>query len=250
MDTTPRRDTSPRPASRRRWPIAVAALAVAAAALLYANHRHNRRHTWQPVRIPLRFEAGATQSADFAAELDEVHQLEVAFDRRIDRAHISRYITTMEAPSALDVRWSVSDAEGRMIAKGDCRDYLYVIDGYDDVVRRTAKIILNYPLRQNLWGQGGGMARGVGQFEARAGLRYTINVTMGTSAVALDVARPRFNVRVNERRVREHFSRTAPLSTVGWGAGAAAALLVIWHVVRERRRQRGVRAAGEEAAPA
>ncbi len=215
--------------SPRRWALLAAiALAITGGVLLFVNWRHTHRWRWWPVQIPVQIDAGFTGTASFVAQVDEPHEIEVAFGPDLDRADLRTFVMTMDQPSPLDITWSVRQGQ-TVLASGACHDYLYIDDGYDPTAARVAKMVLNYPLRQGLWGHGGATARGMGRFDCQKGKRYDVRVEVGSSVTRLNAGQPTVFVRVNRAFVRKHYLSTTFLSAGGFAAvGLSVVIFCGW----------------------
>jgi len=194
------------------------------------NWRHNHKYTWWPAKSSLRIEAGHSATTSFVAQVDQAHEIEIAFNRHISKDD-RQEVVAVEKPSYLNIQWSVS-SEGETIAQGACREYLYFDFAYTRFTGRVIQLIFNQPTRQRLLQRGGGLARGVGQFQCRAGVRYDIHTNVITTIESLNQARPSIDVRVNRTFMNRHYQKTSHLSVAGFISLAASIILFgIWSVM-------------------
>ncbi len=204
-------------------------LALLGALLLYINAKHKNKYNWRPVEIPLQIKAGEIAKGSFVAELDEPHEIEIEFQRRISAEVLDRLVLSMDEPSPLDIKWAVFN-NGEIVAEGTCREYLYISTHAVTLayrfVRKVKRTIPNLPYQQ-----GGTVTRGVGQFACKAGAQYDLHVEVGTTIEALKVTDPIFRIRINRLFETRHKPKTKPIA-IGGIVGLGLSLIAFcWWVL-------------------
>jgi len=187
------------------------------------NQWHLSRYTWHPVVIPLAIEKGKVYTAAFEAELDQAYDLEIYTRQDVAYGLVRSLMMVMGKPSTLDIRWSVQDPTG-IIASGNCRDYMHLIERRGIFPKRVIKAVLNETDHQALIGPPT-VARGVGRIKCRKGQRYDVRVDIGSIDSGLAPAQPEFVVTVNRRFMKQYFGATRWLNIGGVMALSVGVLL-------------------------
>jgi len=218
-----------------RWllPLAAALLAAGLAGL-YVHARNLSGVPWKALSAPLPTAPGAEVAVDFEPPRNARYALAVEVDRVLPEALLLETVTTIHAPSTLDLAWRVEHG-GRVLARGDARDYVFVDPGPVSPLGALRRILLRIPFEQDAaYFRSFGLlgkttaARGVGTFAARAGERYRIHVRSTAGLAALAPAAPRVTVRLDRREWQQRYERTQAMAYASLVAiGAAGALLVL-----------------------
>jgi hypothetical protein len=198
---------------------------------------HTEKHVWRPLKMPLNLELGQSVEQDFTAQLDEAYEIEVEFNLSIAADKIDRLAAAVRQPSALDLNWSVHQGT-RLVAQGNCRDYLYIKPSSNVFYKKWGRMALNVPYHQDIPGGGGVISRGVGQFHAQASKIYTIRAQVGETVSGLQAGQVHLGVRVNRSLWTRIYDKTKPLAIGGFialGLGLSGlAGLGAWGLVRRR----------------
>ena len=181
--------------------------------LLFINAKHNNRYQWRPVKLPFRMEAGQILKSSFVAELNQNHEIEIEFQRNIPKNEFKKFVISVEVPSPIDMSWKILH-KGKTVAKGTCRDYLYIMKTGDPPMQRILRKLLNIPYYQDIAGSDT-VGRGIGKFMCKAGERYDIEAEVGTTLSELNATHPVFGVRVNRVFGTRHFRSMIPVAKGG-----------------------------------
>ena len=189
--------------------------------------RHMGQWQWEPYAQPLQMEAGEKVEGNFVAELDAVYEVEVKVDWVLSDEDLDRLIYRAEGTAPIDLSWYVMTQDGETVAKGDCRDYLYLSEGGRSFRDRLKGLLFRIPFYRES-GEGT-VSRGVGRFKAHAGQRYGIRAEVGTSLEALSPARPRLVVRLSREFWERQYESVKRKGKAGYLFLAVSGLLAgLW----------------------
>ena len=180
----------------------------------------NDRDDWVLLSADLPLAAGESWSKEFMARRDGYLTIEIEVDAAADANLLKRYVVSTESPSELDVRWEVQH-DGRAIAAGDARDYLYV-EQMPSLLGRLRRIIMQVPFNRSAthWNSLGiagsrSIARGIGRFKVTADAGYSISITTQDNHSELDSFRPVVSVRVEPRTWSRRYDKVRVLGYLG-----------------------------------
>jgi hypothetical protein len=201
----------------------------------------------RPVREMLPFTAGTKIEARFEATIDGEYEIELEVSRSGSPELIRRHIEIVDRPSAIDVRWQVT-APSADVARGDARDYLYLTGGGDSWIGRWKRFVMGDPFHA---GETPTVERGIGRFQARTGVTYTLRAEVGTTLEGFSDLAPCLAVRIARDEWARRTAGVEPLVllfagclSMGTFAGAVAAAAFV-----VRRRTSVARAASPPASP-
>ena len=202
-------------------------LAVLGILLLAFNYIHNSKYDWNPVRFPIRIEAGQSLTANFVAELDQFYELELAFYPNLPQKDLYELVIASSNPSPIDMTWKVL-AGNQIVAHGNCKEYLYVMKNMDPLPHKILRRIFNIPYYQAQKSVDS-IGRGFGRFRAESGKRYEVHAEVQNTMKKLDVTEPIFNVRVNRIFSIRHYKSMLPFAVAGLTCiGISGVLLCLW----------------------
>ena len=198
--------------SKSRLPLFRSALLVGllGAALLFICRWRNGQVTQFPVRTPLTWKSGARVQAELIAELSTSYELEVEFERFTLAKAEQDLLSAFERPLDLDISWSVRGPQAK-VASGDAAEFAYLTLWQG---RRERYINCLFALETYRDVNVSTTARGLGSFEAEAGERYVVDVSVDEPLEGFAPGKPWLNVRVNRRDWR---AATRGNQWMGWG---------------------------------
>lgn len=208
-------------------------LGAAGAFLIGANAVNTSRFVPRPVEAEVRMRSGERAVADFVAEIDGHYELGIELPWDDSSDSLRAQVMTMEKPSTLDIRWSVT-SDGTEVAAGTCEDYLYV--GSTSFKRRVHDRVLGIAPYSQPWRRT--VVRGVGRFETRAGSRYRVQADVGVSPEDHAPAEPRLCVlcvQIDRQFWDAHCARTTRLAYLGFvSLGGAFLSFAFWAFLSRR----------------
>ena len=218
-----------------------ALLAGCGLALLALGIVGSRSPDWLLADVPLVDAADPTYRFDTVADRDLVYEMELAFPEPPDRAERKSFVDEQRnrAPSGLE--WFVHNPRGR-VAAGNDGEVLYVVRDMTDVGVRLKHLLLGSPFippEGDLipWLVSGPpkILVGIGQWRARKGQRYMVQVDW--SELSAPVSKARFRVRARRLTWDEHARTAIPRAYAGLLLVLLACLLALKDVVGNLRRR-------------
>ena len=213
----------------RRWALIPALLlSVLGSMLVLRQWRHMGKHQWEPLVVPLTITEGQTANGQFTAELSEDYEVELKIDWSLPNETLDRLIYISEGTAPLDIQWNVRHGQ-KIVAQGDCRDYLYLSEGGHYRKSKINDALLNIPFHRQ--SSTGTLSRGVGRFQAEAANTYQVSVKVNASIDELNVANPRWVIRLSRAFWTRHLDELRRSAYVRYIFLAIAGASFLWFLL-------------------
>jgi hypothetical protein len=169
---------------------------------------------WIVMEVPISQLANGIGKASLEAKDDGIYEVELAYPAPATEAARTALVDAQRDRAASGLQWSVHNPRGR-VAAGNDGDTLYVVRDHMNALGRLKSIMLRSPfvpplsaMPEWLASGPGDVLVGIGQWRARSGQSYQMEVSLGTAA------NPDPGVRLRMRAQRlswqEHVLRASP----------------------------------------
>lgn len=220
----------------RRWALSLTlVLALVGGGMVLRHWQHIGQHNWEPLAIPFTITEGESISGEFVAALSEPHEVEIEIDWVLPDEVLDRLIYVDEGIAPIDIDWMVKRGAD-IISQGDCRDYLYLSEGGYYKKSKLKEALLNIPFHRE--SPSGTISRGVGKFDAEAGVAYTVSAKVNASMDELKTTNPRFVARINRAFWTRSMAETQRMAFAGYVFLAFAGMSFLWFLLGSLCRRR------------
>lgn len=198
----------------RFWPMFSALLFAGGLGLMTWGLSGSLSGFWLVMDVPLATLGQDGYRADLVADRDLIYEVELAFPAPPDEAARSAFRNQQKNREPSGVRWSVHNPRGR-VATGTDGDVVYVVQEHTRPFGRLKSVLLMSPflpppseLPAWLATGPGAVLVGIGQWRARAGQRYDMEVALDDGATPDPDAR--FRIRARRLSWQEHVFAVTP----------------------------------------